>query len=556
MIIDSPVVSREHATISVDLLTGAPHVFVTDTKSMHGTFVNETALVPFVSRPLSNGDKLRFGINVNRNESQVPFTPHSRQTTDDPSADYYVAYDYTFNAELSNHEPFSRGFTVPEADSEEEELHVQPAQGSQLHPVVLDDSDDAEDREDPDDEITEYHPGADINVSVGGEDITVFVEDDDDEDDDEDDDKDDDEDGDEEGLEEPEVRPDYVLEVREEYLHLPEAGSDDLLEGGGLSAYQLNEVAALAAEASGLSADEDDSDSNADSMIESDIENEAESDDDRPRSDLFSPKSPPAFEAVYKEVAESHQWATFEKIQETPAEQVHVDSVTNKAVLDYDPSQQYTDYLSMPLEGSAFEVEGAFSNPPPLPPRPSQKRQKIEAAQDNKDVCETAFLESVPSSMPAADRLQTPPFTAPADAGSPLSSPLTFKNSVLTIPELIDDQPPTPTSVKNLKRSADNAFDDEVKEGTEQEAVQSAVEVAVPTSPTLDAPLPGEAAIPTVEQTVPQDQRPIAQPKSIRHRVAHAAAKAALPATAYIALGFGLAVTTLTSLPESFFTMA
>jgi hypothetical protein len=144
------------------------------------------------------------------------FTPHPRQTTDDPSADYYVAYDYTFNAELIDHEPFSRGFTVPEADSEEEELeHVQPAQGSQLHPVVLDDSDDAEDQEDPDDEITEYYPGADINVSVGGEDITAFVEDDNDEDEDEDDDKDDDEDDyeddDEEGLEEPEVRPDYLF---------------------------------------------------------------------------------------------------------------------------------------------------------------------------------------------------------------------------------------------------------------------------------------------------------------------------------------------------------
>jgi hypothetical protein len=421
---------------------------------------------------------------------------------------------------------------------------------------VLDDSDDAEDREDPDDEITEYHPGADINVSVGGEDITAFVEDDDDEDEDEDDDKDDDEDDyeddDEEGLEEPEVRPDYLLEVRQEYL--PAAGSDDLLEDGGLSAYHSPEVAALAAEASGLSADEDDSDSNADSMIESDIESEAES-DDRPRSDLFSPKSPPPLEAVFKEVAEPHQWATFEEIQEAPVEQVHVDSATNKAVLDYDLSQNYTAYLSMPLEGSASEVEGAFSNPPPLPPRPSQKRQKIEAAQDNKDVCETALLESVPSSMPAANRLQTPPFTASTHAGSPLSPPSTFKNSVLTIPELIDDQPPTPTSVKNLKRSADNAFDDEVKEATEQEAVQSAIEVAVPTSPILGAPLPGEAAIPTVEQTVPQDQRPIAQPKSILRRVAHAA-KGALPATAYTAFVVGLTVTTLTTLPESFFTMA
>ena len=96
---------------------------------------------------------------------------------DDSSADYYVAYDYTFNAELTNHEPFSRGFTVPEADSEEDELDlVKSGQGSQLHPLVLDDSDDSDD---PNDGDTEY-PGADVNVFVEGENINVFVEDDDD----------------------------------------------------------------------------------------------------------------------------------------------------------------------------------------------------------------------------------------------------------------------------------------------------------------------------------------------------------------------------------------
>lgn len=466
---------------------------------------------------------------------------------DDSSADYYVAYDYTFNAELTNHEPFSRGFTVPEADSEEDELDlVKSGQGSQLHPLVLDDSDDSDD---PNDGDTEY-PGADVDVFVEDENINVFVEDDDDdEDEDEDEDKDDDDqDDDEEGLGDLKVGP------------------DDLPEGGGVSAYRLLKVAE---EVSGLSADEndsDDSDSIADSMIESEIESEAESEaegDDRPCDALFSPESPPALEAGFKETAEPHQWATFEVIQEAPVEQVTVDSATNKAVLDHDPSQTYTDilsihdpsqqfsdYPSMPLEGSAFEVEGAFSNPPPLSPRPSQKRQKIEAAQENKDVCEIAPLESVPSSMPAADRLQTPPFTAPAHAGSPLSPPSTFKNSVLTIPELIDDQPPTPTSVKNLKRSADNAFDDEVEETTEQEAVQSVIEAAVPASPTSDAPLPGEAAVPTVEQVIPQNQRPIAQPKSILSRALRAA-KVVVPATT---LGVVFTVTALTTLPESFFT--
>ncbi|OSS43911.1 hypothetical protein B5807_11407 [Epicoccum nigrum] len=484
--IDSPVVSREHATLSANLATGTPHVFVTDTRSMHGTFVNETALVPFVPRQLSSGDKLRFGINVNRNEN------------------YYVAYNYTFNAELSYHEPFSRGFTVPEADSEEEELDlVQSGQGSQLHPVVLDDSDD------PDDGNTE-HPGVDVDVFVGDEGINLFVEGKD---------EDEDENDDDEELDE---------------------GDDGFLQFTHRSAEIL-----------GLSVDEDDSDSIADSMVESDIEGEAES-DDRPDSALFSPESLPSLEAGSKELAEPHQWPTFDEIQEASVEQVRVDSATNEVVLDQNYSQTYSEYLSMPLEGSAFEVEDASSNPPPLPPRPSQKRRKIEAAQENEDVCEAAPLEPVPSSMPAADRLQTPPFTAPVHAGSPLSPPSTFKNSVLTIPELIDDQPPTPTSIKNLKRSADDAFDDEVEEVTEQEAVESAIEVAVPALPTSDTPLPREAAIPTVEQTVLHIQRPIAQPKSKIRQVLRAA-KVVVPATA---LGAVIAVTALTTLPESFFTVA
>ena len=96
------------------------------------------------------------------------------------------------------------------------------------------------------------------------------------------------------------------------------------------------------------------------------------------------------------------------------------------------------------------------------------------------------------------------------------------------------------------------AFDNEVEEVIEQEAVQSAIEVAVPASPTSDAPLPGEAVVPTVEQPIPQNQRPIAQPKSILRR-AFNAAKVVVPATT---LGVAFTITALTTLPESFFTTA
>lgn len=68
--IDSPVISREHAILTANASSGTPKVYITDTKSMHGTFVNGTPLVPNTPKQLSNGDKLQFGINVNRNESE------------------------------------------------------------------------------------------------------------------------------------------------------------------------------------------------------------------------------------------------------------------------------------------------------------------------------------------------------------------------------------------------------------------------------------------------------------------------------------------------------
>lgn len=69
--IDSPVVSREHAILTVNASTGIPQVYITDTKSMHGTFVNGIQLVPDTPKQLSNGDKLQFGVSVNRGDSKL-----------------------------------------------------------------------------------------------------------------------------------------------------------------------------------------------------------------------------------------------------------------------------------------------------------------------------------------------------------------------------------------------------------------------------------------------------------------------------------------------------
>src|SRR5690242_19766862 len=174
--IDSPVVSREHAILTADAASGSPQVFVTDTKSMHGTYVNGHPLVPYEATRLSNGDKLQFGVNVNRNDSKLHLHLQAK-LTDNCSAGYFMAYKYTFNAELVNAEPFSRGFTVPEAESEDEELEFIPTdRGSQLNPLVLDESDAELEAEDAENVEAAEHSEDNADVTMAHVDEKEIVE--------------------------------------------------------------------------------------------------------------------------------------------------------------------------------------------------------------------------------------------------------------------------------------------------------------------------------------------------------------------------------------------
>jgi pSer/pThr/pTyr-binding forkhead associated (FHA) protein len=101
--IDSPVVSREHATLSANASSGTPQVYITDTSSMHGTLVNGTLLVPNTPKQLSNGDKLQFGVSVNRGDSKssLSLLPYTNWTSTKSFAGFFLAYEYTFKAELA-----------------------------------------------------------------------------------------------------------------------------------------------------------------------------------------------------------------------------------------------------------------------------------------------------------------------------------------------------------------------------------------------------------------------------------------------------------------------
>jgi hypothetical protein len=524
--IDSPVVSREHAILTANTTSGTPQVFITDTNSMHGTYVNGVPLVPQTPKQLSSGDKLQFGVNVNRNDSKAHL--HCMQTGSLLTlAGYFVAFKYTFDAELTNPEPFSRGFTVPEAESEEEELDfVHSGRGSQLDPLVLDDSDAASDHS----EHSEHSEHAEHSEDIG--DVTMAQ-----------------------------------LDEEEELVDIDNSSDEEAA---------FDDV--------------------ADDIAESDIESDAVS---VGSVASHSPSSPLIHGAEYIEEAKKvEEVVATEQVQATPVNQADPSAPLSAPLeperapvdpffLDFGcptmPDLAFPSIPTMdqPLARGPFDATFA----PSLPPRPSQKRQRIwdEAPSEhehqdwfagepsNTSSYSAGFTDFVyPShnvpvnasqqfeppterfaaSVPAAGRIQTPPPTLAVDVVSSAASPPTHRTGV-SITEIVNEQPPTPTSINSRKRSADDAFEEEVEDIAVPQVAEQKADM-IPLAQSLsEATAPEDTVLPTVERTIPQSQRPLAQPRSIL-RKALRAATLMIPATA---LGATLSIAALTALPESFFTV-
>lgn len=172
--IDSPVISRSHASLTLRLCPPAIHI--TDNDSMHGTMVNGTRLHPRTPTRLNDGDLLQFGLDVTRNDRKLPSLTFCLQA-DALALEYFVARKYTFHApSFDTLEPessssrattltaFNNVFTVPDSDDDEDQpvdLHKEvdikdrdttnewpPSEplrsrlGSQANPVPIDDADE------------------------------------------------------------------------------------------------------------------------------------------------------------------------------------------------------------------------------------------------------------------------------------------------------------------------------------------------------------------------------------------------------------------------------
>ncbi|KAF2020284.1 hypothetical protein BU24DRAFT_490066 [Aaosphaeria arxii CBS 175.79] len=141
--IDSPVISRDHARLSVSAPFypfDTPGVYIADNGSMHGTYLNGSRLPRHELQRLHDGDVLRFGDNVVRDTES------------------FIAKTYRYNArrapQIKAEGPdgsFPRGISVPDgATSDDEELHPEevtpPSRpnlyGSKGNPVNVDDFED------------------------------------------------------------------------------------------------------------------------------------------------------------------------------------------------------------------------------------------------------------------------------------------------------------------------------------------------------------------------------------------------------------------------------
>lgn len=537
--IDSPVISREHAQLSVRGDGAAPRVFITDLGSMHGTMVNGEQLVAHAPTPLSSGDMLQFGIDVNRNEGMLsPFHLPPLQleaAANMPSPpEFFVARKYRFDAQQEPLQAlFSLGFTVP--DSEEEDVAgTLLRRGSQDNPLTLDDSDYAES------DTSEAEYGG-TTMGTGGS----FIVDEDDDDD------------------EPPAVDDIHLQSAND------SWSGDYLADG---VAQLVPENLIDTPLGSSDSEGEDAESKMDRVVsdvgdDSDIDGDSAVNDDLDDQDLADVEARMTSNTMPSQFAPSSV-APAPGLEVFPMEGEHRGP-------HFDGRLPAMNFFGIPPEASI----PMNANPPPLPPRPHAPQPSLFGAPPpsrplwySDDVSPfptfngtnhgdrpvlfspappfiapaqdptTALMHSGnPSSFaPAVGQTQTSLSTSSMDVATS-STPPPPPNRMLSIEEMVENQPPTPTSLNGLKRKAD------VLEETEETVVEIIMDASSRLSSPADGPVVNEAVFNNDAAQIAAiiAQRPKKQPRS-------------LIKTGVKYLGIGLAgaagtVALLSSLPDAFF---
>ncbi|RAR13285.1 fha domain protein [Stemphylium lycopersici] len=567
--IDSPVISRQHALLSANSTSGFPEVYLSDQGSMHGTILNGKRLPAKTPTKLKYGDEIQFGTDVNRNEGMSPRRPFITHPSTDPKltsyTEFFVARKYVFESQLSR--PFSLGFTVPDAESEDDE--VQHGY-SKTDPLVIDDSDAASDQSDKEEEeeaeeaevtmamteILEQNPPVEPSGLVPEEYPesamrTTLVD---------------------ERYDDGDLGyPDVVVAPR----FVPSLQRDDSLNP------QSPSLASLEDEAHALGTDFDSEDASiGSSEVDSDADPEIrDSEDDMDEVDESQP-------IAASTAQEARCSMGGEPSASTNPANLMLRQVYNFEGTTSGPSQlprfdQFGWQRTHRSGNTGADVSSNGAAAPPLPPRPSstaaswgelynsfgnsdvQGWYSDETPQpnylgtnfgDRPSLFSPAPPPSVPEIMNAhppvppyqypkqvfqADRLQTPP-PVPEWDGETCTPLQPGRRTKVSIEEIVEEQPPTPESVNNMKRKADVL---------EEEPEVVLEEVMIAEQPREDSMAPAPVVDNATAQTsVAIAQRPKRTPRSIMSKVLKKATYPLLGATGAV-VSFAL----LSTLPDTFF---
>ncbi|KAF1917712.1 hypothetical protein BDU57DRAFT_537351 [Ampelomyces quisqualis] len=505
--IDSPVISREHAILTVNADNGALHVCISDQGSMHGTMVNGERLAPRTPKQLASGDNLQFGIDINRNE------------------EFFVARKYQFEAErIRPQTSFSQGFTAPYSD-EEEVGGTTSRHGSQCIPLTLDESDSESD----------VSAADHADLTMMGDDFIVDDEED---------------------------EPPAVAEI---YLHrgpYSEPTDDELLMVDNFSDN----------EGSGGYYSSDVQDDELDDELEDELLGDSEASFDSARPEPLAKQAEAASEAFEKQQKIDLESALPIGLNQHMASNDLVPEPRNV----FDETDAQVPSLDSQLDDIKESFRIGFGNafPPPLPPRPQAAQPNHVGIPSNRPPWYSdnsqgygtnhgdrpilfspapppaPFMPSVPEPdtsgwnfgpstfPPFANRMQTPPTIFQASNAMPTTPPPNRRTKV-SIGEIVEEQPLTPTSDNDMKRKADVLDEPDMVETTPELAEDSRAEPAVVLKPVEEKSAQTAAAI---------AQRPKKEPRSILARVRTTAKYLGVGAA-----GAAGAVALLSSLPDAFF---
>lgn len=529
--IDSPVISRNHAVFTAHADSGTPQVFVTDLGSMHGTMVNGERLPTHMPKQLSSGDKLQFGIDVNRNEGMQPtvpsLSPSPRDSADLPSpSEFFVARKYEFEARLGCDEaPFSMGFTVPDSDGEDID-GTTPRRGSQYNPLTIDDSDSESEASE------EEH--LDTTMMAEG----FIVTDDDDEDDEE--------------------------QSAAAGIHLMRETVSGAVDDAAFANQLYLDVTGGVGYSSSDDQDDDIEDFNTEASVMGDSMAAYDSDFGGPSfGHEASPNSA-------EHTTETRTTTTLAPMQSQAP--THT-SFSSQSL--FEASGAFEELPSMNAPRHAFESAFTHPCPPALPPRPA-------AAPNNRPPWHSAEYPAYPAyldtsadrptplsplqvslsgaplnaadifvvgetdsanNVPRSDRTQTPPSMQQSDAMT-ASTPPPGRRTKVSIGEIVEEQPPTPESLNGMKRKADVL--EEVEE-IKAPVVKSPIPEILPVT---EASSPGSPSAnhDTAETAAIIASRPKKQPRSILRKINTTAKYLGIGAA-----GAAGALAMLSALPDAFF---